>query len=524
MNNNFPPSSPIIELSQLSNYQEDPFYQFPLNESSLKSSKGFKLRTRHLLDTCMDNDYPTPNPSSTIGKFSSPIRNFERCKLEHSFRNDDINNIEDGSENCHLVEIILDSNNSSQLLIGRKNSICDIRLPHRKNISRIHAGISYIPLSNFVRLECRGTNGLIVTFPKPISLKLAKRMKDSNVFELVTNSSCLDKVSDNEKVLTKQHLLVSFTLLKGETVIMPFIEGTSIDFRQCKARLSLRDSTIEENDIENTIKLDGRLTPIKIYPKNSIFECFKTPVKVLNSPKKQSQDVSRKLHEVLSNRAQDLPNNINLIGSKELRLTKTPESLYNLNTPSTPKKNFKDLIFTKEVSNYSIRKSIMQRRRIIDSPTPIRVSKKIFDDKSKYLDYKNSNISCDTLETGDILQGIQQKGINCEELQHVLANYLAFSNIQQVPLSQLRNDNPIISTLSHQELKTLLLQEQCIGVIYRTGKDASGKELEEEYYYDLENDINFDRKQLVISLKGGRSGLRSCRKVHKQYFWKKPSK
>lgn len=93
-----------------------------------------------------------------------------------------------------------------------------------------------------------------------------------------------------------------------------------------------------------------------------------------------------------------------------------------------------------------------------------------------------------------------------------------------MPLFQLQDVNSVVSKLSRTELRAILNDEQCIGVIYRTGKDAAGKPLDEEYYYDAENDPDDDRRQLVASLKGGRSGLRSCRRVHKQYFWKKPTK
>lgn len=63
---------------------------------------------------------------------------------------------------------------------------------------------------------------------------------------------------------------------------------------------------------------------------------------------------------------------------------------------------------------------------------------------------------------------------------------------------------------------------KCIGVIHRTGKDALGKPLESEYYYRPEFDLDPERLALFKESKGGR-GLRSCRRVHKQYFYKKPS-
>ena len=50
-------------------------------------------------------------------------------------------------------------------------------------------------------------------------------------------------------------------------------------------------------------------------------------------------------------------------------------------------------------------------------------------------------------------------------------------------------------------------------------KDAAGQPLQEEYYYMPENDEDRERTTLVSNIKG-HGGLRSCRKTHKQYYWK----
>ena len=72
------------------------------------------------------------------------------------------------------------------------------------------------------------------------------------------------------------------------------------------------------------------------------------------------------------------------------------------------------------------------------------------------------------------------------------------------------------------QVRSVLNNIKCVGVIYRKGKDAAGKPLEEEYYYMPENDDDQSRTQLVANLKG-HGGLRSCRRTHKQYYWKKPA-
>lgn len=109
------------------------------------------------------------------------------------------------------------------------------------------------------------------------------------------------------------------------------------------------------------------------------------------------------------------------------------------------------------------------------------------------------------------------------EVENAIINYLAYAKVQQVPFSELFNVNGTTASFSEQQLTTVLNGIKCIGVITRHGKDAAGKPLEKEYYYDIESDDDVDRKSIVQLLKGGRSGLRSCRKTHKQYFWKKPA-
>ncbi|KAH0424666.1 hypothetical protein KCU90_g8247, partial [Aureobasidium melanogenum] len=57
------------------------------------------------------------------------------------------------------------------------------------------------------------------------------------------------------------------------------------------------------------------------------------------------------------------------------------------------------------------------------------------------------------------------------------------------------------------------------GEIARSGKDAAGKALEDEFYYVPEMDTDEHRRAAVMIAK---PPLRSTRKQHKQYYWKKP--
>ncbi|KAJ8108826.1 hypothetical protein OPT61_g7899 [Boeremia exigua] len=127
---------------------------------------------------------------------------------------------------------------------------------------------------------------------------------------------------------------------------------------------------------------------------------------------------------------------------------------------------------------------------------------------------------------------------------HVI-NQLAYSRVHSHPLSTIHSNLPAelkscaskikgaegreersrsatpLPELSQSDLRSILEQTSCVGEIPRIGKDAAGKPLESEYYYVPEMDPDQMRRETIQA--GMRStGLRSVRKTHKQYYWKKP--
>lgn len=108
------------------------------------------------------------------------------------------------------------------------------------------------------------------------------------------------------------------------------------------------------------------------------------------------------------------------------------------------------------------------------------------------------------------------------QIRHLATNHLAFSRLSSTPISIIQKSNSAMGNLSKSQLRHLLTEIRCIGVIHRQGKDASGKPLEEEYYYLPEHDDDVHRVSMVEQSRG-HGGLRACRRTHKQYFWKKPS-
>ncbi|KAJ4354305.1 target of SBF [Didymosphaeria variabile] len=125
-------------------------------------------------------------------------------------------------------------------------------------------------------------------------------------------------------------------------------------------------------------------------------------------------------------------------------------------------------------------------------------------------------------------------------IKNHIINQLAYSRIHSQPLSAIHSNLPAelkacqskksedeegsgastpVPQFSKQDLKSLMDRIPCIGEIPRSGKDAAGQPLENEFYYVPEMDANMLRRE-TVGVRG--TGLRSVRKQHKQYYWKKP--
>ncbi|EKG14110.1 hypothetical protein MPH_08725 [Macrophomina phaseolina MS6] len=139
--------------------------------------------------------------------------------------------------------------------------------------------------------------------------------------------------------------------------------------------------------------------------------------------------------------------------------------------------------------------------------------------------------------------------INESPIKNHVINQLAFSRLHSMPLSTIFGNLPTdlrggstdgnrsrrtgkgammeeqaaesMARLTGSDLQQMLDSIPCIGEITRVGKDASGHALENEYYYVPEMDDNQMRRDAVVGGIGG-TGLRSVRKAHKQYYWKRP--
>ncbi|SCU95705.1 LAFA_0G01750g1_1 [Lachancea sp. 'fantastica'] len=604
MSAQYPPSSPIASFRYDEN---DPFYQ-PAEKESIATLNFFKKKvgvSNHVAQ------YPTPNPSSTLG-VSSPLKTGDKlasssqtpseCEFEQELRQEI-----DSSRSLRLtrsLDIPLDSRVETRVSVGRKNNLCDVVLPRHKNVSRLHAFVTYSPTTKQVKVECKGTNGLIVVFPVKLNLKLAVSAQYSNTYRLV-DESC-SEITLATKEVVRDTNLTSFVVLQGETVYMPYVEDTKIDFRQIECKLVLKEFPEDHyDDLHNETETEDELQALNITSDDFPQEPLTPPRKMV--PVSQSlkpswqpnhsetkQDVAAQTthtnleitekrngnsNETPTGHAREAKNDEFVAAAtnasteksiataassvppiKETEMSKLEGSQ---ETPKLAKKSLKTLKSAKDLNAQPVHQSQpndatkaktnnctapFQKKHITVTPelhqTPQKqkdssrnsqettphneahknLRRRKYTSPSPKKNHKRKNKPQQpTFSSESVILQMESRGVATLDLQHVLANHLAFSNVQQVPFSQLQDVNSTISKLKPFELRALLKAEKCIGVIYREGKDAAGKPLDEEYYYDLENDSDNNRRQLVSSLKGGRTGLRNCRKVHKQYFWKKPT-
>lgn len=568
MLNTFPPSSPVLGATA---HAENPFYQPSSDDFQSIGTSHFSGKRR--VDQLYDNQqhYPTPVASSSTGRSSSPIRAPDTTSKCH------------GGPSKKSFPIELDPRGCTRLAIGRKKSVCDIVLPSKKHISRQHAFITYLPERNEIKLECNGVNGIIVVVPQQMECRL-KKSGSVNSYQLLTGP--VDSSGwANEKDIESSIDTTSFVLLKNESVFMPYVQGTVIDFRQAEAHLTLMELQ-DEDDANNTETEDEALTLI---PQNGDYrETTRTPRKFITVPQSpptvkskshfdesefepshisprgppsqlvdnsspesvseshweshcepRSEPIRLPLHVPLhvplqktlqktlpelqpkpqpESLPEALPESLEETSSKAAPINTTPVSSPIKNIPTTPVKAKKNVIIKQEERSQSTPLPVLHE------PVPILASQQLLDVAEGQHKRKQHKPNNKLDKTAEILKSLEERGIPCKELQHALANHLAFANVQQTPLYQLQQVNSKTGGLSRNELRALLKDVRCIGIIRREGRDAAGKPLDEEYYYDLENDPDTERRNLVTSLKGGRSGLRSCRRTHKQYFWKKPAK
>ncbi|CAG88155.2 DEHA2E13970p [Debaryomyces hansenii CBS767] len=547
-NYQFPPSSPLMSGSGGYDEEHDPF------AIGSKGEKGMVDRGRV--------NYPTPNPSSSVGRSSSLGRGDEdevnlsvKPKKSVSFNLVSSTPAKQRKENTfgqqkpQKVKINRDFNildpdakvlrvplltNKTSLLIGRSSKACDFYLNAKdKTISRTHISISYDQHTNQMNLHCLGYNGFAMRIPKPC---VVYGTNNKNDYILMENKSAPLSVDGLERLgltvtprtITLESNHTEFVVNRNESVTLPKLNNVLIEIRNNLILLNPVEDEEDLTDDETPVLInktkpaetmvDSSPTIVKpVYhtpdhvnlqslphtPSKTEFKCTSEESTPISYIKRNFSDSSIKkalgfkpfeIHQdqkpQVSN--DDSSNNVDMFIKES-----TPTTGEVVQMPTTP---------LGDKSNTFSKPNTPKRRAHSEEPQkPMKKKKKSQQPQKVEIDQ-----SC--------IEGIQ----NIPEINNILVNHLAFSRLSSTPASFLNTISAITSELSLKQLRVILHNVKSIGIIYREGKDAAGKPLEEEYYYMPENDDDTERPKLVSSIKG-HGGLRSCRRTHKQYYWKKPA-
>lgn len=516
----------MIALSKMSSSK----YQFPPSSPLLSDANDYHVAAPKMMKgqeaTRGRAEYPTPNPSSSLYRSSSPALDTEPFHEIPSSKttggvvsiNSDFNILNPDKEVLRIPLI----STQNQVTVGRSSKACDFYLGSKdRNVSRCHVSISYN--AEQIVLTCMGRNGLAVRIPKACHVIETNSKNNFVILENKTNTP----LSMDSLEPKKTHLTIKldaghteFTLRKQETITFPRFNNVILEINNHVMLLNpldiLEDVTDDEMpELIQTKPTEPSHTPVKKTPVKPAFKKLPlaTPTNdpVVPTPHTPSKNVGSDPKPSSDDTPSKVPTKINAPKSKphEVKLMEP-----------VAKKQFSIFEDKPKISQPEEKKQIKrQLTPLADKTNTMNVTpgpkrKAVSEEPPR----RNKKQKVPKTEEVDSTQSLE----NLEEINNILINHLAFSRLSSTPASFLKTISVLTSNLSLNVIRTCLNNIGCVGVIYREGKDAAGKPLEEEYYYIPENDSDTNRTSLVASIKG-HGGLRACRKTHKQYYWKKPA-
>ncbi|MCP8717274.1 MAG: FHA domain-containing protein [Asgard group archaeon] len=552
-NYQFPPSSPLLDDYSYQS-SKDPFGSGVI----VNKAKLGELRVGR-------EEYPTPNPSSSLYRSSSPAR--ETITETDVFKSKPILKdviIEKPKANINSDFNVLNPDKSviriplldthSHFSIGRSSRSCEFAVNALDSrISRIHLKISYN--SQQVILTCLGSNGVGVIIPKPCFVYATNTNNNFIVMENTTGEPLNIQHHQNiSKSIKLDYNHTEFFVQKGETITMPKFQNILLQISKNVVLLNPNDIDEELTDDEEPVLIETNEKEPKIVESEiekvepqvkstiPVAKPIDTPITKLPNlslpntplkPKKPYIHTDKDDAQKGVDKEEDKPD---YTPSKESS-SSNPEDSMKIAEPTTPKpaqlksqpietpktfKIFQDE-FTIPVRSSSISPVSQEKRdNVLTDKTNIKrraTSEEPQSQQQQPLKKKKKIIR--KQQTPELDNSVMELP-NLSEIQNILINHLAFSRLSSTPASFLNTISVLTSKLSLSQIRSILHNLKPIGVIYRQGKDAAGKPLEEEYYYMPENDDDKERTILVANVKG-HGGLRSCRKTHKQYYWKKPA-
>ena len=396
--------------------------------------------------------------------------------------------------------------------MGRSSNSSHYQLSTHKQISRIHVRAIYIaaepPDSAKVRVECLGWNGVKVHCQgKPFELAkgdtftsetehadimvdvqdarvLLKWPKHEKRISTPTDSDSLwDSEHSSDPATAAVHNRPPYTSPLGQQARLQSPISPSPAVQATHVPLPLSSAYTNSNP--------PIAVPVKVYEDEPAVDAPEDSQKATQSTQFASQPLGNALQELQTSPLPNFSDNdeendpiITSFGPYGANLGARMESF---TTNASPRRN--PLEPLKE-------ESISPQRRGQPTLSPKRRRRNPDRDVSDSVHHKREQ---------------QGKG----PISNHIINQLAYSRLSSTPLSTLMQSLPLHlkAELDVDRLRSILECIQCVGEVPREGKDAAGKQLESEYYYIPEGDLDEARREMVEGL-GGR-GLRNCRKSHK---------
>ncbi|ODV97993.1 hypothetical protein PACTADRAFT_47819 [Pachysolen tannophilus NRRL Y-2460] len=555
----FPPSSPLLIAEQDQDRDhgkagERDSFTLSIKKSleKLKGNNSGNLPIGNAKESLVyQREYPTPNPSSSTGvRFSSPASKKivdtigvaesvpSSEQLMHSVTGDTEKKVEfqlppqvsspieedlrgfKKQISTRLVDSVKSLKlpvNGEEVKIGRSSKSSDYQIDgHNKLISRIHLTVQLLPNEELIVIKCYGHNGLNITIPRHIKVKYLGNEKDylidipKNEKNIEGMGIELDENGEIPRIISNESNFSNLFIMKGEKLIIPKMKGVVLDIRGELLSIDCGENGDDDKESEVTLGKTDNLAIINTPNIPNTPERPKTPIQLINKTPGEPTSVTIKNNKF---KIYKDDNETSFTSQQHEDVFSSPPRHEEYNNQNTVlSENF-------NINNNNIqKKAISHLKRSDESINKSHLKKS----KKQNIGGKQEELFKDLSEAeiDEILKPISE---DLNSITNVLINHLAFSRLSSTPVSILKTVSKKIESMDERQLRVLLVKRiDCIGVIYRVGKDAAGKPLDEEYYYIVEKDPDDERRQIVNSLKG--TGLRNCRKTHKQYFWKKPAK
>jgi hypothetical protein len=472
---------------------------FPRPSSSKrKLDEASPTHARHHL-----KHYPTPVPTSSTGILasSSPQKRpvFDRTISALSER-----------QPLGAVPTVDLPANGDIVRMGRSSNSSDYQLSANRLISRVHVQAAYCPpsasyLNGYIEVECIGWNG-------------AKIHCGGNVFDLNKGDTYMSENPEQEIILDVQDTRVMIawpqvpvkSLWDSEDDITPNRRPALDHFASSPPivpRSPVSQSPIRQPVFGATPSLPPPTRPVQIFEDEDAREgngaATPTPTSPLAADEtftrpSQSRSSSGLYAGALDPKASIGPS-FNEDGFSDGDEENDP--IIHSFGPFGQDLNSRLASFSAATPVQPL--SAHRRRSVLKSASPRKSS------SSESILFKESPIK------NHIINQLAYSRIHSQPLSAIHSNLPAELKACQAKKSDGEEDSGAstpVPQFSKQDLKQMMDRIPCIGEIPRSGKDAAGQPLENEFYYVPEMDVNMLRRE-TVGVRG--TGLRSVRKQHK---------